>query len=106
MEHSIAAKYAARPTARFVRPSSRARQRRLGLRGSGSFRPAAGQATVLRMADLGPLVRLKAASRSLRPSRPRPSISGGPRPAVAMLWARSGRSGSARAGAPVAPWQG
>ena len=32
MQHSIAAKYAARPAARFVQPSSRARERRLGLR--------------------------------------------------------------------------
>ena len=37
MEHSIAAKYAARPAARFVRPSTRVRERRLGLRPSGSF---------------------------------------------------------------------
>ena len=37
MDHSIAAKYAARPAARFVRPSTRVRERRLGLRPSGSF---------------------------------------------------------------------
>ena len=37
MEHSIAAKYAARPAAQFVRPSTRVRERRLGLRPSGSF---------------------------------------------------------------------
>ena len=40
MEHSIAAKYAARPAARFVRPSTRVRERRLGLRPSGSFQRA------------------------------------------------------------------
>ena len=37
MDHSIAAKYAARPAARFVRPSTRVRERRLGLRPSGSL---------------------------------------------------------------------
>ena len=40
MDHSIAAKYAARPAARFVRPSTRVRERRLGLRPSGSFHGA------------------------------------------------------------------
>ena len=39
MEHSIAARYAARPAARFVHPSARARERRLGLRG-GRLVPA------------------------------------------------------------------
>src|SRR3989304_1453604 len=40
MEHSIAAKYAARPAARFPRPSSRTRERRLGLRVEPAFRAA------------------------------------------------------------------
>ena len=45
MEHSIAAKFAARPSARFVRPSTRARQRRLGLRAANVFNAAPSQAT-------------------------------------------------------------
>ena len=55
MEHSIAAKYAARPAARFVRPSSRARERRLGLGTAASFATATARSAcrqrVLRMAD-------------------------------------------------------
>src|SRR5688500_11038292 len=78
MGHSIAARYAARPTASFVRPSVRARQRRLGLRALGSFDPAPNRATVLRIADIGPLVAMRAASRTIRPARPRP-IAGPPR---------------------------
>jgi len=105
MEHSIAAKYAARPAARFVHPSSRARQRRLGLRPTGTFNAAPSQATVLRTADLGPFVRLRATWRAIRPARPRVT-SGPPRPVVAMHWARSGRSGSdRRSRAPSAPWR-
>ena len=55
MQHSIAAKYAARPAARFVRPSARARERRLGLRPSPAFIAAPGARTVLRRPDVGPL---------------------------------------------------
>ena len=44
MQHSIAAKYAARPAARFVRPSARARERRLGLAAACSFQPGAAAA--------------------------------------------------------------
>src|SRR2546422_577624 len=60
MQHSIAAKYAARPAARFVRPSARVRERRLGLRVNGSFQPASARATVLQRNDLPPLVPLRA----------------------------------------------
>ncbi len=42
MQHSIAAKYAARPAARFVRTSSRARERRLGLRTTADLPGRAG----------------------------------------------------------------
>jgi hypothetical protein len=107
MSHSIAAKYAARPAARFVRPSARFRQRRLGLGVTGSFSPAPARATVLRTIDLGPLVALRAASRSLRPATVRRAVSGPPRPSATIQWARGGPSGtSRRPGAAVAPWQG
>jgi hypothetical protein len=105
MEHSIAAKFAARPAARFVHPSSRARQRRLGLRPSGTFSAAPSQATVLRTADLGPYVRLRASWRAISPARPR-VVAGAPRPDVTMHWARSGRSGTQhRPSAASAPWR-
>jgi hypothetical protein len=106
MEHSIAAKYAARPAARFVSPTSRARQRRLGLRATGSFHPARGRATVLRAPDLAPLVAMRAASRAITPARTRP-VAGPPKPTATIHWARSGRSGTTRRpSAAMAPWHG
>ena len=80
MQHSIAAKYAARPAARFVRPSPRARERRLGLRARSSFQAAPSRATVLRRSDLGAVVRLRASWRAISrrarapgPDRPHPA---------------------------------
>ncbi len=105
MQHSIAAKYAARPAARFVRPSMRARERRLGLWSTMSFQAAPARPTVLRRADLGPFLQLKASWRAIRPERPRRPIDGHLRPAVTMRWARAG--GMARTGsssATSAPW--
>jgi hypothetical protein len=105
MEHSIAAKYAARPAARFVRPSARNRERRLGLRMNGTFRATAGRATVLRRADLGPLARMRASWRAIRPAVGQRPVTGRVRPQVTMVWPRSGRTGSAgRSGAASAPW--
>jgi hypothetical protein len=104
MQHSIAAKYAARPAARFVRPSTRARERRLGLRSSGTFQPASARQTVLRQADLSPLVQLRATWRAVHVARPhRPS--GQLHPAAGMRWAGSGAPGTARrSSAASAPW--
>jgi len=59
MERSIAARYAARQTARFVSPSAKARERRLGLRGAGSFRPASAHLTVLHRPGGSVLARLR-----------------------------------------------
>ena len=93
MQHSIAAKYAARPAAQFVHPSPRARERRLGLRIAGSFQAGLRPATVLRRPDVSALARLRGGWRAFRaPAAPGPP-SGRPRPAVAMHWARSGRAG-------------
>ena len=106
MQHSIAAKYAARPAARFVRPSIRARERRLGLRPTGAFQVTPVRATVLRRADLGPLVQLRASWRNIRPARTHRSLSGLLRPDVSMRWARFGRSGpDRRSNAASAPWR-
>ena len=105
MQHSIAAKYAARPVASFVRPTSRVRERRLGLRVTGSFQPASVRATVLRRADLPPLVRLRASWRAIHPAVSKRPATGRLRPTVTMDWARSGRPGTARRpGAASAPW--
>ena len=96
MEHSIAAKYAARPAARFVRPSNRVRERRLGLRPAGSFRAPGMRATVLHGPDVAPLTRLRAGWRSIQPARSlhsaeRPARSTG-RDAVGPLRALRGRA--------------
>ncbi|MFL5778065.1 MAG: hypothetical protein ACJ761_03885 [Chloroflexota bacterium] len=106
MEHSITAKYAARPAARFVHPSARARERRLGLRATDTFRAAANRATVLRHAHDAPLAQLRADWRAIRPARPRRPAHGQPKPLVTMSWARSGRAGTPRrSGAASAPWR-
>jgi hypothetical protein len=105
MDHSIAAKYAARPAARFVRPSTRVRERRLGLRPSGSFNAPGVRSTVLRGPEVAPLARLRASWRAIHPAVTRRHRSGRPRPLVAMEWARSGRPGAVRRpGAASAPW--
>ena len=64
MQHSIAARYAAWP-ARFVHPSARARERRLGLAPSPAFIAAPGRRTVLHRPDVGPLTALRAPWRAL-----------------------------------------
>jgi hypothetical protein len=107
MQHSIAAKYAARSAASFVRPSSRVRERRLGLRPRGSFQPASPRATVLRHNDLPPLVRLRASWRTVTPASAIRPVGGRVRPVVSMSWARSGRPElNRRSGAAAAPWLG
>src|SRR6478735_3291474 len=105
MDHSIAAKYAARPAARFVRPSTRVRDRRLGLRPAGSFRAQAPRATTLHGPDVPALAQLRAGWRAIHPAVTRRRVSGRPGPLVVMEWARSGRPGIVRRpGAASAPW--
>jgi hypothetical protein len=104
MGHSIAAKYAARPAARFVRPSSRARERRLGLGTQATFVTATPIQTELRGLEAGPYARLRAGWRGPRPARPIVRDHRA-RPGVSINWARSGRSGSGRRpSAAPAPW--
>ena len=104
MAHSIAAKYAARPAARFVRPSSRARERYLGLGAISAFSPASVRTTELRGLGASPVIRLRAGWRG--PRQARPTARGGrPRPLVRMHWARSERTGATRrTSAATAPW--
>jgi hypothetical protein len=106
MDHSIAAKYAARPAAHFVRASARARERRMGLVSASAFRPAVTTATVLRRPDVAPLTSLRGRWRSIRPAGPRPST-GRPHHAIVMHWTRSQRAAAARRpSAASAPWRG
>jgi len=105
MERSIAARYAARQTARLVSPSAKARERRLGLRGAGSFRAASAHQTVLQRPGGSVLARLRGDWRAIRPARPR-RTDGRIRPSVAMSWTGSSPAGSTRrSSAATAPWR-
>ena len=105
MERNVAARYAARQTARFVTPSAKAREARLGLRGAGSFRPATSRQTVLHRPGGSVLARLRGDWRAIRPAHPR-RTDGRPRPAVAMSWTGSTVSGTTRrSSAATAPWR-
>jgi len=105
MQHSIAAKYAARPAARFVRSSPRARERRLGLR-TQAFQAASSHQTALRRTDLGPYVQLRASWRSIQPARSSAGArTGRIRPVVTFRWTRLGQPiRRDRPGAASAPW--
>lgn len=105
MQRSIAAKFAARPAARFVRPSARLRERRMGLRASHSLIAASSHRTVLRLLDLGPFVALRASWRAITPAGATPSASGRPRPSTAMHWTRSLRGGTDRRSRPAPAWR-
>jgi hypothetical protein len=106
MERSIAARYAARPAARFVHPSARARERRLGLHGASSFRPASSRLTVLRRPGDGILAQLRGDWRAVT-AAPRRITDGRPRPPVVFRWTGSAVAGSTRrSSAATAPWRG
>src|SRR2546428_13781255 len=107
MERSIAARYAARQTARFVTPSAKAREPRLGLRGAGSFHPATSRLTVLQRPGDGILAQLRGDWRAVRAAQPRRVADGRLRPAVGFRWTGSDRAGSTRrSSAATAPWRG
>lgn len=104
MGHSIAAKYAARPVARFVHPGSRARERRLGLTAGLSFSPSRGRETELRRPVVATVASLHAGWRGPTANRAIPR-DGRPRPAVTMRWTRSDEAGAGRRSrAATAPW--
>ncbi len=105
MQHSIAARYAARPAARFVGAPSRARERRLGLRATVTFRATPARPTVLRHPDPPLLQRVRARWRSMTVAKPRRVTSGRIRPVVSMRWSRpSGPVREGRSSAASAPW--
>jgi len=107
MERSIAARYAARQTARFVTPSARSRERRLGLRGAGSFRPASAHLTVLQRPGDAILAQLRGDWRAVRAAQPRATGNGRIRPQIRFHWSGSAASGSTRrSSAATAPWRG
>jgi hypothetical protein len=106
MERSIAARLTARSSARFVHPSAKARERRLGLRGAGSFQPASATLTVLRRPGDSVLAQLRGDWRAIRPAPSRTEAGGRPRPAVRMRWTGSPLTGATRPpSAAPAPWR-
>jgi hypothetical protein len=103
MQHSIAAHFAAWP-ARYVHPSARARERRLGLSPVSAFIAAPGRRTVLRRPDVGPLTALRAPWRALTIEPVRASGSGRPAPASRMRWTSSTRAGGSRRSSVAPAW--
>ncbi|MHB8890918.1 MAG: hypothetical protein ACYC65_02610 [Candidatus Limnocylindrales bacterium] len=103
MQHSIAARYAAWP-ARYVHPSVRARERRLGLHPGSFFVAASPRRTVLRRPDVGPLTALRAPWRALTVAPARPLRSGRPRPAAGMAWTSTHRAGGPHRSSVAPAW--
>ncbi|HUG30839.1 MAG TPA: hypothetical protein VMQ65_10050 [Candidatus Limnocylindria bacterium] len=103
MEHSITARYAARPAAHFPRASSGSRQRRLGLGVGRAFSPAPTRLTVLLRDQPSPLVRLRRDPRSIAATRPVRHSSGRLRPPFTLTW--GGSLAPRRPSANAAPWR-
>ena len=104
MQHSLGALRGAWP-ARYVHPSARARERRLGLGAGPRFVPAPSRHTVLRRPEMAPLTELRAAWRSpvieadragglLRPSQP-----------ATMSWTRTDRGAGPRRASVATAWR-
>lgn len=103
MEHSIAARYATRPAARFPRATSGSRQRQLGLVAGRAFSPAPTRLTVLLRDQPSPVARLRRDPRSIAATRPARPSTGRIRPAFSLTWQRS--LAPRHPSAPAAPWR-
>ncbi len=107
MQRSIAARYAARPTARFATAVPRAREPRLGLERHVRFRTGADRPTLLRRPEHGPVALLRAEWRAVTPARAHGSGLGLGGPHAPVRWAKLGvRAGERRSRAATAPWRG
>ncbi|HYO42063.1 MAG TPA: hypothetical protein VES19_02590 [Candidatus Limnocylindrales bacterium] len=104
MQHSIVARHAAWP-ARYVHPTTRARERRLGLAPGPVFTAAPNRRTVLRRPDIGPLTALRAPWRTLVVAPARPVRSGRPKPVATMSWTSSDRDGGPRRPSLAPAWR-
>jgi len=103
MEHSIAARYTTRAAARFPRPSSQIRRRRLGLVPTRVFSPAPTRLTVLLRDQPSPVSHLRRDRRSITATRPVRTSTGRIRPAFSLTWQRS--PATRHSSAPAAPWR-
>jgi hypothetical protein len=107
MHRSIAARYAARPAARFATVAPRAREPRLGLDRHVRFTTAADRPTLLRRPELGPVALLRADWRAVTAARAHPASAGLAGPHAPVRWAKLGvRSAGRRPRAATAPWRG
>jgi hypothetical protein len=107
MHRSIAARHAARPTARFATVAPRAREPRLGLDRHVRFRTAADRPTLLRRPELGPVALLRADWRAVTAARAHPSPAGLAGPHAPVRWAKLGVGAAGRRPrAATAPWRG
>jgi len=104
MQHSIAAKYAAWPAARFARSAGRERERRLGLRAGLTFQRAATRVVISRPLRVGLHMSGWRPATQVRPGTPR---SGVVRPAVTIRWAGFDRPrADRRSSLAPASWRG
>jgi hypothetical protein len=103
MEHSITARYAARPAARFPTTTSGSRRRRLGLTPARPFSPAPTRLTVLLRDQPSPVARLRRDPRSIAATRPVRRSGGHLRPAFSLTWQSS--LGPRHPAAHAAPWR-
>lgn len=101
MQHSVAALHGAWP-ARYVHPSMRARERRLGLGAGPRFVPAPSRHTVLRHPEIGSLTELRAPWRAPVIEADRAVLVTRPQSVAPMSWTRTDRGAGPRR-APVAP---
>ena len=105
MQHSLAALHGAWP-ARYVHPTPRARERRLGLGAGPRFTPAPSRHTVLRHAEIGSLTELRAPWRSPVIEADRAVALARPRQAVPMSWTRTDRGAGPRRPSVASAWRG
>lgn len=101
MQHSIAAKHAAWPAARFVRPASREWERRLGLHSGLQFQRAATRLTIPRPSH-GGLVVTGWRPVTARLASPRAGL---PRAAVTIRWTGGRPQADRRSSPAAAPWR-
>ena len=104
MQHSLAALHGAWP-ARYVHPSPRARERRLGLGAGPRFTPAPSSHTVLRRAEPSPLTELRAPWRSPVIETDRAAMLVRPRRAVSMSWTRTDHGAGPRRASVAPAWR-
>ncbi len=104
MQHSLATLYGAWP-ARYVHPSARARERRLGLGTGSRFVPAPARNTVLRRREPGLLTALRASWRAPVIEATREAAVVRPRRAAPMSWTRTDRGPGPRRASVAPAWR-